>query len=114
MRVLFFLAMIPGVFSFAPFLDHKTTTTCKSQLYAEAPNCGAPFLKALFPRAYLDPNREAYELDQKMFFEPLPDFVNTKSPRVLAGLGTLPRVFETKQDRFTVKVGWNCASQKRL
>ena len=52
------------------------------ELYAEAPNCGAPFLKALFPRAYLDPNREAYELDQKMFFFFFFKILNKKILRV--------------------------------
>ncbi len=53
---------------------------------------GAPLLCALFPRAYIDPNREAYELDPTMFCDSLPDFANTRSPRVAAGLGTLARV----------------------
>ena len=65
------------------------------ELYAEAPHCGAPLLKALFPRAYVDPNREAYELDPRMFEEPLPKYVNTSSSRVFAGLGTVPRVVTT-------------------
>lgn len=37
MRVLSLLALIPSAFSFAPLLDHRTTATCESQLYAEAP-----------------------------------------------------------------------------
>jgi N-formylglutamate amidohydrolase len=82
------------------------------ELYAEAPNCGAPFLKALFPRAYLDPNREAYELDQKMFFEQLPDFVNTKSPRVLAGLGTLPRVIANGDEIYGNKLRFEEAKHR--
>ena len=61
-------------------------------LFAEAPNFGAPLLRAHFPRAYVDANRESYELDQDMFAEPLPEWVNTKSSRVLAGLGTVAKV----------------------
>jgi N-formylglutamate amidohydrolase len=61
-------------------------------LFAAAPALGAPLLKALFPRALLDPNREAWELDPAMFEEPLPHFVNTDSPRVAAGLGTIAKV----------------------
>ena len=64
-------------------------------LYAEAPNYGAPLIRALFPRAYLDANREAYELDQTMFTEPLPNYVNTNSARVSSGLGTIPRIVST-------------------
>ncbi|MEJ1993579.1 MAG: N-formylglutamate amidohydrolase [Limibacillus sp.] len=67
------------------------------QLYSFAPRLtgaesGAPLLCALFPRAYVDPNREPYELDPAMFEESLPEYVNTRSPRVAAGLGTVARV----------------------
>ncbi len=61
-------------------------------LFAAAPAHGAPLLAARFPRAYCDPNREAWELDPTMFEDALPSWVNTKSPRVAAGLGTVPRV----------------------
>ena len=62
------------------------------EIFAAAPEHGAPLLKACFPRAYVDPNREAYELDPSMFEDDLPDYVNTKSARVFAGLGTVARV----------------------
>jgi len=62
------------------------------ELVAGMPALGAPTVAALFPRAYLDPNREPYELDPAMFDAPLPRWVNTRSPRVKAGLGTVPRV----------------------
>lgn len=62
------------------------------EIVGAAPSLGAPLLKAHFPRAFVDPNREAYELDQAMFDSPLPQYVNTRSPRVLAGLGTIARV----------------------
>lgn len=61
-------------------------------LFAAAPSHGAPLLKALFPRAYVDPNREPWELDPAMFADALPSFVNTNSPRVSAGLGTIARI----------------------
>lgn len=53
---------------------------------------GAPMLVAHFPRAYLDANREAWELDPRMFADPLPSFINARSPRVAGGLGTVPRL----------------------
>lgn len=62
------------------------------ELFARAPHLGAPLLRANFPRAYLDVNREPWELDPAMFAEPLSDRFNTSSPRVAAGLGTLARV----------------------
>jgi N-formylglutamate amidohydrolase len=62
------------------------------ELFGRAPHLGAPMLRAHFPRAYLDVNREPWELDPSMFVEPLSDRFNTTSPRVAAGLGTLARV----------------------
>ena len=62
------------------------------ELFAGAPRHGAPLLCALFPRAYVDPNREPYELDPAMFEDALPDYVNTESRRVLSGLGTIARI----------------------
>jgi N-formylglutamate amidohydrolase len=62
------------------------------ELFARAPHLGTPLLRAHFPRAYLDVNREPWELDPQMFDEPLSDRFNTTSPRVAAGLGTLARV----------------------
>ena len=62
------------------------------ELFDAVPGLGAPLLKARFPRAYLDPNREPWELDPEMFDGPLPDFVNKESPRVAVGLGTVARV----------------------
>jgi N-formylglutamate amidohydrolase len=62
------------------------------ELFAGAPSRGVPLIRALFPRVFIDPNREPYELDPTMFVEPLPAFVNVRSPRVGAGLGTIARV----------------------
>ena len=62
------------------------------EVFATAPEFGAPLLRAHFPRAYVDVNREPYELDAEMFSDQLPDHVTTKSPRITAGLGTIARV----------------------
>jgi N-formylglutamate amidohydrolase len=75
-------------------------------LFAGAPVLGAPLLKAHFPRAYLDVNREPYELDPRMFDGRLPSFANTRSMRVAGGLGSIPRIVgdgqEIYRDRLTV------------
>lgn len=77
-------------------LDHLSIRQSEDawvdELFARAPHLGAPMLRAHFPRAYLDVNREPWELDPTMFVEPLSDRFNTTSPRVAAGLGTLARV----------------------
>ena len=62
------------------------------ELFAGVIGLGAPLMRAHFPRAYLDLNREPYELDPDMFAEPLPEAANTRSLRVAGGLGTIPRV----------------------
>jgi N-formylglutamate amidohydrolase len=62
------------------------------ELFAGAVAVGAPLLAANFPRAYLDVNREPWELDPRMFADPMPSFANIRSPRVAGGLGTVPRL----------------------
>lgn len=67
-------------------------------LFADVVSLGAPMMRANFPRAYLDVNREPYELDPGMFTDPLPDFVNTGSVRVAGGLGTIARVVSETEE----------------
>ena len=62
------------------------------ELFSSVVAQGAPLLRAHFPRAYLDVNREPFELDPRMFRDPLPPYANTRSPRVAGGLGTVPRL----------------------
>ena len=53
---------------------------------------GAPLIAARFPRAFVDPNRAPAELDPAMFDAPLGRPVASRSPRVAAGLGVIPKV----------------------
>ena len=62
------------------------------EIFDSAPTLGAPFIKALFPRAFLDVNRQPFELDPSMFSDILPNFVTTQNSRISAGLGTIARV----------------------
>ena len=62
------------------------------EIFSTATDFGAPLIRALFPRAYVDVNREPFELDPNMFCESLPDYVRTHSPRITSGLGTIPRI----------------------
>lgn len=62
------------------------------ELFGGAVALGAPMLAAHFPRAYLDVNREPWELDPRMFAEPVPSFCNIRSARVAGGLGTVPKL----------------------
>ena len=62
------------------------------ELFGAVVALGAPLLAANFPRAYLDVNREPWELYPRMFAEPVPSYCNIRSARVAGGLGTVPRL----------------------
>src|SRR5260370_4763466 len=74
------------------------------EIFAAAPELGAPLLAARFPRAYLDANREAWDLDPAMFSDLLPPFVNHRSPRVRMGLGTIARVVASGEEIYARKL----------
>lgn len=61
-------------------------------LFAGVVSLGVPMMIARFPRAFLDLNREPYELDPRLFEGRLPAYANTRSMRVAGGLGTIPRI----------------------
>jgi len=82
------------------------------EVFAAAPRFGAPLLCANFPRAYVDPNREAFELDPAMFTGPLPAYVNTASPRIAAGLGTIARVVTSGDEIYRAKLQFEDAKRR--
>jgi len=59
---------------------------------------GAPMIAARFPRAYLDANRAASELDPAMFVGELATAPGLPSARVQAGLGVIPRIVRDGAD----------------
>lgn len=74
------------------------------ELFAGVRAFGAPLIRARFPRAYLDLNREPYELDPRMFDGRLPPFANTRSVRVAGGLGTIARVVGESQEIYAQRL----------
>lgn len=68
------------------------------ELFGAVVGLGAPLIAASFPRAYLDVNREPYELDPELFRVELPDFANTQSVRVAGGLGTIARIVSESEE----------------
>jgi N-formylglutamate amidohydrolase len=106
----------PGDFLAAAQLDplalRRSEDGYVDEIFATAPRRGAPLLKALYPRAFLDPNREAFELDPEMFRERLPAYANCRSPRVVAGLGTIARVVAQGQEIYRAKLGLAEALQR--
>jgi N-formylglutamate amidohydrolase len=81
-----------------PVTLRRSEDAFMDEIFAAAPGAGAPLLRAHFPRAYVDPNREAFELDPSMFEDALPDYVTTSSPRISAGLGTVARVVTSGEE----------------
>ncbi len=73
-------------------------------MFDEAPRYGAPFLRALFPRAYVDVNRARDELDPRMFVDPASEETDPKSHRVRAGLGVIPRIVADGHDIYARKL----------
>lgn len=82
------------------------------ELFEFAPYYGAPLLHALFPRAYIDPNREPYELDPEMFHDALPAYVKTRSDRVRAGFGTIARVVANGAEIYRNKLKFSDAEAR--
>lgn len=95
-------SLYPERFVAAAALDpaslRRTEDSFVDALFGAAPQLGVPLLRALFPRVFLDVNREPFELDPAMFDGALPPFVNAGSPRVAAGLGTIARVVSANRE----------------
>ena len=82
------------------------------EIFGAGPTLGAPLLRARFPRAYVDVNREPFELDPTMFEDLLPNFVNSQSPRVRVGLGTIARVVASGEEIYARKLKFSEAAQR--
>ena len=65
---------------------------------------GAPLMRARFPRAFLDLNREPYELDPRCSRGRCPPSPITRSIRVAGGLGTIPRIVADGQEIYPGKL----------
>jgi N-formylglutamate amidohydrolase len=95
-----------------PLALRQSEDSFVDELFAAAPSLGAPLLSARFPRAYLDVNREPYELDPAMFRDALPSFVNANSPRVRMGLGTIARIVAGGEEIYARKLHFTEAHQR--
>src|SRR5215831_21131274 len=87
-----------------PMALRRSEDSFVDELFGAAPQLGVPLLSARFPRAYVDVNREAYELDPGMFADDLPKFVNAGSPRVRMGLGTIARIVASGEEIYAKKL----------
>ena len=74
------------------------------RLLAGVAESGTPLMSARFPRAFLDVNREPYELDPRMFEGRLPAYANTGSLRVAGGLGTIARIVGESHEIYAARL----------
>ena len=98
----------PNAFVRSSLLDNHSIRQSEDfmveALFARVVANGMPLMQANFARAYLDINREPYELDPAMFAGELPSFANTKSIRVAGGLGTIARIVAEHKEIYRDKL----------
>src|SRR4051794_5821521 len=87
-----------------PLTLRRSEDSFVDEIFASASDLGAPLVAARFPRAYLDVNREPWELDPMMFSDALPNYINIRSPRVRMGLGTIARVVASGEEIYSRKL----------
>ncbi|WP_108662469.1 N-formylglutamate amidohydrolase [Acuticoccus kandeliae] len=76
----------------------RSEDTFVDELFTGVVDLGAPLMRANFPRAYVDLNREEAELDPTMFDGPLARDGLIDSPRVAGGLGVIARIVGERQE----------------
>jgi N-formylglutamate amidohydrolase len=119
----------------APFVVHRAGAVVRSPLVFASPHSGrhypsdmmaayvdelilgavdhgAVVLAAAYARAYIDVNREPYELDASMFEDELPDFARGRSARVAAGLGSIARIVAEGHEIYARKLTFAEARQR--
>jgi len=82
------------------------------ELVQTAPKLGASLITARLARAYIDVNREPFELDPAMFADELPEFARARSARVAAGLGAIARVVSEGQEIYSRKLTFAEATRR--
>jgi len=87
-----------------PLSLRKSEDCYVDELFLPVASEGVPLIAARFPRAFLDVNREPYELDPELFVEPLPDYANSQSTRVAGGLGTIARIVADGEEIYRNKL----------
>jgi len=82
------------------------------ELIAGAPGFGHTLIAAEFARAYIDVNREPWELDPAMFEDELPAFAKARTARVAAGLGAIARIVCEGQEIYARKLAFAEAEER--
>jgi N-formylglutamate amidohydrolase len=81
-------------------------------LIEAAPAYGCAVLLARYARAYVDVNREPYELDPAMFEDDLPEFARGRTARVAAGLGSIARLVAEGREIYDRKLTFAEAARR--
>jgi N-formylglutamate amidohydrolase len=82
------------------------------ELISGALERGAAIVACRYARAYVDVNRDPWELDPAMFEDELPDAARRQSPRVAAGLGAIPRLVAEGREIYSRKLTYSEASER--
>ena len=77
------------------------------EIFSTSSKIGAPLIKAIYSRTYIDLNREPYELDPTMFEKTLPSYINDTSNRVLSGIGTIAKYSGNQKKIYKNKLDFN-------
>jgi len=97
---------LPQLSRLSPLSLRKSEDCFVDELFKPVAAEGVPMISARFPRAFLDVNREPYELDPELFAEPLPDYANSQSVRVVGGLGTMRASLPTGRKSIATSSLW--------
>lgn len=82
----------------------KSEDVLVDRLVETAPAHGATLIAARLARAWIDVNREPWELDPGMFEDELPDFAKGRTARVAAGLGSIAKVVSEGREIYARKL----------
>jgi N-formylglutamate amidohydrolase len=75
-----------------PLTLRKSEDAFVDELFLSVAELGAPLVLARFPRAFVDVNRAPGEIDPFMFDAAPSAAMTSRTPRVAAGLGVIPRI----------------------
>lgn len=90
-------------YSLAETILRMGEDTYVDEIYAAAPSLGAAFLKAHFPRTYIDANRAVTDIDEALLDAPWPGPV-TPSVKTTSGIGLIWRMAKPGQPVYNRKL----------
>lgn len=82
------------------------------ELIAGAESRGVAMVLCRFARAFVDVNRDPWELDPTMFEDAVPTAALANSPRVAAGLGAVPRLVGEGREIYSRKLAYSEAAER--